>query len=68
MAAITQEELAAKFKAALDFEADKQVNPAEARERIANELAEGVAMFVQGRSTVVMGVQPGAGTVNGIIQ
>lgn len=68
MAAITQEALAAKFKAALDFEADKVVNPAEARQRIANELAEGVAMFVQGRTTIVTGVQTGPGTVNGIIQ
>lgn len=66
MAAITQAQLAAKIKAAFDFDSDKVgVSPAEARQRQANEIAEAVAQFVIGRETQVTGTSATGGAVTG---
>lgn len=65
---ITQEQLAAKFKQALDNDSNNpEVNIGDARQRLANELAEGVAQFVIGRQVTVNGVQVGGGVVPGTI-
>lgn len=64
----TKQEMINAFENALDFEADKVVNPAEARRRIAEKLGNAVNDFVIGRQTQITGVQPGAGTAVGIIQ
>lgn len=66
MAAITQAQLAAKIKAAFDFDSDKAgVKPEEARQRQANEIAEAVAQFVIGRTTTVTGTSATGGAVTG---
>ena len=64
---ITESELANLFEEALDFEADKQVEPDEARRRIAQKLANGVRQYVDQRTVTVIGVQTGSGTVTGTI-
>lgn len=67
--AITEAQLAAKIKAAMDFNSDDpQVNIDQARQHLADEIAQGVAEFVIGRQTLVSGVQPGGATATGIIQ
>lgn len=53
---ISEAQLAAKFKAALDLDSnDPEVDIEAARQRLANELAEGVAQYVNGRETTVTG-------------
>lgn len=55
--AISETQLAAKFKAALDRDSNNaEVDIEAARQRLADDLAEGVAQFVVGRETVVTGV------------
>ena len=61
MAAITKAQLANLIKEALDFDSDKVVNPAEARQRQADKIADAVSQFVIGRQTTVTGT-----TVTGI--
>lgn len=66
---ITQSQLAAKIKAALDFDSDDpDVDIEDARNHFANEIAEGIAEFTIGRSVSVVGVQTGGGTATGTIQ
>lgn len=68
---ITEAQLAEKFKAALDARSgDPDVDIEEARQKLADELAEGVAQFVIGRQTTVTGTSAtgGAVTGTGIIQ
>ncbi|GLB51700.1 hypothetical protein NBRC110019_07390 [Neptunitalea chrysea] len=64
--AITEEQLAAKFKAAFEFGSDDpNINVAEARQHLADELANGVAQFVIGRQTAVTGTSATGGAVTG---
>ncbi|MEH6405769.1 MAG: hypothetical protein V7767_00665 [Leeuwenhoekiella sp.] len=66
--AITETQLAAKFEAALKAKSDDpNVDIEDARKHLAKELAEGVAQFVIGRETTVVGVQNGSGTTTGTI-
>lgn len=67
--AITQLQLKARLKSAMDAEADQEVSPAEARDRIATEMAAAVNDFVVGRLTTVTGtsVSGGAVTATGTI-
>lgn len=63
---ITQQQLKALIKQALDAESNVQVDPAEARERMAERLAEAVALFVIGRQTVVTGTSATGGPITGV--
>lgn len=65
---ITEAQLATLFEEALDFEANKVVNPSEARKRLSEKMADGVAQFIQGRTVNVIGVQTGVSTTTGTIQ
>ena len=65
---ITQEQLANQIEAAYDAESDTEVNPSDARRRVAEKIAEAVAQFVQGRETVVTGTSATGGAGTGIIQ
>lgn len=62
---ITEAQLANLLEVAYDTESDKEVNPSEARRRIAEKQAQAIALFVQGRDTVVTGVSSNGGTVTG---
>ncbi len=66
MAAITQQQLAAKIKEAMELKSnDPEVNIEEARNHLADEIAEGVAQFVIGRQTTVTGTSATGGAVTG---
>lgn len=66
---ITQQQLSDKIKAAMEFSSDDpDVDIEAARQHLANEIAEGVALFVIGRTTLVTGVQSGGSTATGTIQ
>lgn len=66
MAAITQQQLAAKIKEAMELNSDDpEVNIEEARKHLADEIAEGVAQFVIGRQTTVTGTSATGGAVTG---
>lgn len=71
MAADTKAQLKAKIEAALNFDSEKDLEdigtPAQARERLAQSLADAFEAYVVGRSVNVTGVQPGTGTANGLI-
>lgn len=62
---ITEQQLAVLLEEAYDVESDSEVNPAEARQRIAQKQAAAVAQFVQGRQTVVTGTSSDGATVTG---
>lgn len=62
---ITEQQLAGLIKQALDAESDVVVNPTEARQRLANKIAEAVALFVVGRTTIVTGTSATGGPVTG---
>lgn len=62
---ITELQLKQLIKEALDQESDVQVNPAEARERMAGRLANAFALFVIGRTTIVTGTSVSGGPVTG---
>ncbi|HCY81546.1 MAG TPA: hypothetical protein DHV22_08080 [Xanthomarina gelatinilytica] len=67
---ISEAQLAILLEEAYDVESDSEVNPAEARQRIAQKQAEAIAQFVQGRQTIVTGTSSDGATVagTGIIQ
>lgn len=66
MPVISQAELAAKIKAAMDFNSDDpEVNIEAARQHFADELAEGIAQFTVGRETSVTGTSATGGAVTG---
>lgn len=63
---ISQEALSAKIKAAMDLFSDNpEINIEEARQHLADEIAEGVAQFVVGRETNVVGTSATGGAVSG---
>lgn len=65
---ITQEQLSAKIKAAMNFHSDDpEVDIEAARQHLADEIAAGVAEFTVGRETTVVGVQTGGSTAVGTI-
>ncbi|KQC30174.1 hypothetical protein [Flagellimonas eckloniae] len=64
----SKEQLKSNIEAAFDDEADQQVTVADARERIAQKIADAVEGYVVGRSVQVNGVQTGSGSVTGTIQ
>lgn len=68
----TKLELKNKIKAALDFDSEKDLDavesPAQARERLAQGIADAVEAYVVGRTVNVTGVQPGGGTAIGLTQ
>lgn len=70
--AITKTELKNQIKAAFDFDSDKDLDDVgsldEARERIAQKIADAVEAYVVTRTVAVTGVQPGAGAATGTIQ
>jgi hypothetical protein len=67
--AITQAQLSKKIQDAMDFKSDDpEVDIYKARKYLADQIAEGVALFVISRKTTVAGVQSGGGTAVGIIQ
>jgi hypothetical protein len=65
MAAITKAQLANLIKEAFDFDSDKEVSPAEARQRQADKIADAVSQFVIGRTTTVTGTSATGGVVTG---
>lgn len=65
MAAITKAQLANLIKEAFDFDSDKEVSPAEARQRQADKIADAVSQFVIGRTTTVTGTSATGGAVTG---
>ncbi len=67
--ALNKEALKTAIKNAFDSESDKQVDPVEARKRIASKLADAIESFVKSGtvSTQVTGTCP-AGAVTGIGQ
>lgn len=69
--ATTKTQLAAAFKNALDHDSEKSIEdigtPAQARERLANALADAVEAYVVTRQVTVGGVQVGGGTATGVI-
>ena len=68
----TKLQLKNKIKAALDFDSEKDLDdigtPEQARERLAQDIADAVEDFVVGRQVAVTGVQPGASTTTGVVQ
>lgn len=66
---LTQAQLAAQIKNTLDsLSNNPNTDPVAAREQTANALAASIAAFVQGRTVLVTGVQPGGGVANGTVQ
>ena len=63
---INEQQLAALIKSAFDAESDVVVNPAEARQRLADKIAQAVALFVVGRTTTVTGTSVSGGAITGI--
>ncbi|CAA0260633.1 hypothetical protein [Tenacibaculum maritimum] len=57
MPADTVEQLKQKIKAAYDKHSDKDVNPAIAREELADDIAKAVEAYIVGRLTVISGNQ-----------
>tara|TARA_R110002050_G_scaffold295237_1_gene453873 strand:+ start:28434 stop:28649 length:216 start_codon:yes stop_codon:yes gene_type:complete len=70
--AITKTELKNQIKAAFDFDSDKDLEDVgtldEARERIAQKIADAVEAYVVSRTVAVPGIQPGSGAATGTIQ
>jgi len=69
--AITKEQLKNQIREAYDAESDRNISfddIDEARERIAQKIADAVESYVVSRTVSVPGVQPGAATVIGTIQ
>lgn len=64
---MTQAQLAAAIKAALDGGSDVVINPAVAREQQADAMAAAFAQYVAARAITVTGVTPGSGTAPGTI-
>ncbi|MGB1307536.1 MAG: hypothetical protein ACPG6B_01400 [Oceanihabitans sp.] len=62
---ITEAQLANLLLDAYNEEADTEITPAEARQRIAIKQAAAIAQFVQGRATVVTGTSATGGPVTG---
>lgn len=63
---ISQAELAAKIKTAMDFKSDDpDVDIDEARQHLADEIAEGIAQFTVGRETTVTGTGYNGAAVTG---
>jgi hypothetical protein len=62
---INEQQLSNLIKLALDSESDVQVNPAEARQRMADKIAQAVALFVIGRITLVTGTSATGGPITG---
>lgn len=62
---ITEQQLAKVIQDAFDFDSDRDVNPAEARQRLAEKIAAGVAEYVVGRTTTVTGSSATGGPVTG---
>lgn len=63
---ISQAQLAAKIKAAMEFHSDNpEVNIPEARQHFANQLAEAIVQFTVGRETLVTGTSATGGSVTG---
>ncbi|MDQ8012046.1 MAG: hypothetical protein REI96_06340 [Flavobacterium nitrogenifigens] len=65
MPAITKEQLAQKIEQAFNEDSDTQVNPADARKRQAQKIADAVSLFVIGRETTVTGTSATGGAVTG---
>lgn len=66
MPAITEVQLSEKIKAALDLKSGEPgVNTQEARQYLADELAQAIAQFVQTRTTIVTGASATGGAVTG---
>ncbi len=63
--AISKEQLKNLIRGAYDGESDNEVDPSEARERIAEKLADAIEAFVTDRDVRVVGVQPGSATIIG---
>ncbi|TLP81351.1 hypothetical protein [Maribacter sp. ACAM166] len=67
----TKTQLKNKIEAALNFDSEKSVadigTPAQARARLAQNLADAFEAYVVTRTVNVAGVQPGSGSVTGII-
>lgn len=67
--AITEAQLAEKIKQAMNYHSDNpDINIGDARQHLANEIAEGVAQFVIGRQVSVPGIQPGGSVTQGTIK
>lgn len=62
---ITEAQLANLIKDAFDADSDTQVNPAEARQRQAEKIANAIKQYVVGRQTVVTGSSATGGPVTG---
>jgi hypothetical protein len=66
--AITEQQLSARIKAALDFNSDNpEVDIPTARQQLADDIASAVNDFVVSRTVAVTGVQSGSGAVEGTI-
>ncbi len=66
MAAITEAQLADGLEAIYDLWSDnEEIDVAEARKQIAKEQAKLIALFVQGRTTIVTGTSATGGAVTG---
>lgn len=63
--AITKQQLAQTIKEAFDYDSDREVNPAEARKRQADKIAQAIADYVVGRETLVTGTSATGGPVTG---
>jgi len=67
--ALNRTALESAIKAAFDAESDVEVNPAEARQRIAAKIANAIDAFVRsGTVTGTCATPSGAGTINGTVQ
>jgi len=63
--AINKHSLTELFRQAFDNPSDVVVNPAQAREQLAKELADAIELYVVGRETVVTGTSVSGGPVTG---
>lgn len=63
--AITKTQLATTIKNALDRHSDKEVDPAQARKEMADDLADAFAAYVVGRTVTVTGSSATGGPVTG---
>ncbi|MDR3287084.1 MAG: hypothetical protein LBT27_06550 [Prevotellaceae bacterium] len=67
--ALNKQTLAAAIKAAFDAESDTDVNPVQARQRMASAIADAVEAFVKsGTVTGTCATPAGAGTITGVVQ
>lgn len=63
---ITQQQLSKRIEGILNADSDNEnISPAQARKRLANEIAAAVAEFVIGRKTTVTGTSATGGAVTG---